>query len=203
MNARRIGSAHQLPQPAQFCLLLLAISLCLSACQAEPTTFVTCPLPPNVTFPVDISLITPLPMPLGQFLGRTRAQNEVLLTPQSEQVLTGWVTYAPGFSLRYRGGQAVALKTMLDTSVLWQEIMADAGFQPAAAPDCRDDICRWEMGELCYAAMSLAATWNSVTGELHVWQASRGINGWLLAGGVLWVALLAWALLWRWKARSK
>ena len=59
-------------------------------------------------------------MPLGQFLGRTRAQNETLLTPQSEQVLTGWVTYAPGFSLRYRGGRAVALKATLSTGVLWR-----------------------------------------------------------------------------------
>lgn len=182
--------------------LLLATSLWLSACRPESPLPATCPPPPEVTYPVDISLITPLPMPLGQFLERTRVQNEVLLTPQSEQILTGWVTYAPGFRLRYRGGQAVALKAALSTGVLWQEIIAHASFQPAAAPACRGEVCHWEMGELCYDATPLAASWDSVTGELHVWQATHGINEWLLAGGGLGVVLLAWALLRRWKVRS-
>lgn len=133
-------------------------------------------------------------MPLGQFLGRTRAQNEGnLLRPQSEQPLTGWVTYAPGFHIRYRYGQAVALKATLTADMTGEEAVLWAGFQPAAAPACAGAVCRWELGELCYDTLPLAATWNSATGELHVWQAQRGINGWLLAGGAL--ALLALGLL--------
>ena len=164
--------------------------LLLSACRAEPSTPVTCPPPPDVTFPVAISLVTSLPMPLGQFLGRTRAQNETLLTPQSELALTGWVTYAPGFSLRYQDGRAVALKATLYTGVPWREMAAHAGFQPAAAPACAGAVCRWELGELCYDTLPLAATWNSTTGELHVWQAQRGIDGWLLPGGALVILVL-------------
>lgn len=176
------------------CLLPAIIAaLALCACRAELPA--TCPPPPEVTFPVSISRTTPLPMPLGQFLGRTRAQNETLLTPQSVQPLTGWVTYAPGFHLRYRGGQAVALKATLDAGAPWQEIAAWTGFQPAAAPVCQGQVCRWEMGQLCYGAQPLAATWNSATAELHVWQAP-GAAGWLLwAGGGLLVALLGWVLL--------
>ena len=138
-------------------------------------------------------------MSLGQFLGRTRAQNETLLTPQPEQVLTGWVTYAPGFSLRYQGGQAVALQATLYTGVPWQHTVAHTGFQPAAAPTCEGTLCRWELGELCYDTLPLAATWDSAAGELHVWQAQRRINGWLLAGGVL--VILALGGLW-WRRRG-
>jgi len=43
---------------------------------------------------------------------------------------------------------------------------------------------------LCYDALPLAATWNSATGELHVWQAQREIDGWLLAGGALVILAL-------------
>ena len=164
--------------------------LLLSACRAAPATPATCP-PPNVTFPVSISRMTPLPMPLGEFLGRARAQNEGnLLRPRSEQPLTGWVTYAPGFHIRYREQQAVAIKATLDIDAPWQEIVVWAGFQPAAAPACAGAICRWELGELCYDTLPLAATWNSATGELHVWQAPREINGWLLAGGALGILAL-------------
>jgi hypothetical protein len=151
--------------------LVAALTLC--ACSAELPT--TCP-PPDVTFPVAISRITPLPMPLGQFLGRTREQNETLLTPQPAQVLTGWVTYAPGFSIRYQGQQAVALKATLDIGAPWQEIVVWAGFQPAAAPVCQGEVCRWKMGTLCYDSLPLAATWNSTTGELHVWQAQASAD---------------------------
>ena len=191
-------------QSLPVCLLLLAASLWLSACRAEPSTPATCPPPPDVTFPVAISRMTPLPMPLGQFLGRTRAQNEGnLLTPQSVQPLTGWVIYAPGFSIRYRGRQAVALKATLDAGAPWQEIVTWAGFQPAAAPVCQGEVCRWGLGQLCYDTLPVAATWNSATGELHVWQA-QGVAGWLpWAGCGLLAALLGGVLLRYWKARSR
>ncbi len=181
--------------------LIAALTLC--ACSTEPPA--TCPPPPDVTFPVSISRMTPLSMPLGQFLGRAREQNETLLTPQGAQSLAGWVTYAPGFRLRYRGQQAVALKATLDVGVgaPWQEIAAWTGFSPAAAPVCRGEVCRWEMGQLCYKSQPLAATWDSASGELHVWQA-QDAAGWLLGAGCgLLAALLGWLLLRRLKRRHK
>jgi len=142
-------------------------------------------------------------MPLGQFLGRTREQNETLLTPQSVSPLTGWVTYAPGFRIRYRGRQAVALKATLDVGAPWQEIAAWTGFRPAAAPVCQGEVCRWEMGQLCYESQPLAATWDSASGELHVWQAQDAAGGLLGAGCGLLAALLGWLLLRRLKRRHK
>ncbi|MBN1483152.1 MAG: hypothetical protein JXA37_00380 [Chloroflexia bacterium] len=164
--------------------LALVAALALCECGAEPPA--SCPPPPDVTFPVSISRMTSLPLPLGQFLGRTREQNETLLTPQSEQGLAGWVTYAPGFSIRYQGQQAVALKATLDVGAPWQEISAWAGFQPAAAPVCQGEVCRWEVGALCYGSLPLAATWNGATAELHVWQAQ---------GSAAWRAWVGYGLL--------
>ncbi len=155
-------------------LLALVVASVLGACGA--TSPATCPPPPDVRFPAAISRVTPLPMPLGQFLGRTRQQNETLLTPQAAQTPAGWVTYAPGFRLRYHDQRAVALKVTLDVGAPWQEMVVWAGFSPAAAPFCLAKVCRWEMGQLCYGSLPLAATWNSASAELHVWQAQNSTD---------------------------
>lgn len=180
-----------------FGILLLAViavaALCACSEQASPPY--TCLPAPETAFPVAISRTSPLPMPLGQFLGKTRRENETLLTPQGARSLTGWVTYAPGFRIRYCGRHAVALQATLDVGAPWDEAAVWAGFQPAAAPTCQGAVCRWETGALCHGAQPVAATWNSATGELHVWRTQRPAAFWWLVAVGLALAI-GW-LLWR------